>query len=265
MDKNLIETARPLNNMGIGKLGDESTIFVKQYRWLFRSNTLSASFIKKVKFNFTDQTIDFEAFEVVCDKQINIHDWLNSDLSKEILYFTTYDGCGIPLYTYELSKIVIISDKTCFDYSISDAVIRNLTVKYGKLKRIFHINSDEEPFERTKWIMNINGKEAKIKLANRPWATHEVNLQETEISHLKIPGKVSWNSLHIELESRHLLKELINNELNFISLKLLNNCNKVLETWELQNAWISAMSHDNETTKITLNYKNVVYEPAKNS
>jgi hypothetical protein len=269
--ESLIGTTQPvpLKSMGVGKLADPSIIFLRRFRWTLSSDTLDRHVIKNLQFNFKSQTIEFEAYEFVENGKINIHDWLDSELWKETLQFTTYDGCGIPIYTYDISEIEVLSDTTIFDYSVSNEVTRNLVIKYGQLNKTFNLKKSETKsdtlyLKRYNWTMSVNGGEAKsIKVSTRP----TLEVEDTEINYLNskmwIPGKSAWQSISVELndQSRCLLQYLMGKE-SLVSLNLLDNCGKLLETWKLNNVQVSSMLQDDEKVNLTLKYDAVEYESA---
>lgn len=255
----------PRQNMGLGKLGDPTIVFVRQFRWTLSSKILDEHFIKNVKFDFKNQKVYFEAYEIVHKNAINIHDWLESDLSKETLFFTTYDGCGMPIYTYELSSLIIESDTAVYDYSKSDEVTRMIIVSYEDIKNVFHSKKKEVYKKRFDWKMSVDGGEpVKIKITQRP----KLNVEETEINFLNvktwIPGKANWEDIHVELDqsSRCLLHPLISKDSSKVQLHLFDLCGNLLETWFLKNVRVFKMLEVSEKICLTLKYDEVSYESA---
>lgn len=255
----------PRQNMGLGKLGDPTIVFVRQFRWTLGSKILDEHFIKNAKFDFKNQKVYFEAYEIVHKNAINIHDWLESDLSKETLFFTTYDGCGVPIYTYELSNLSIESDTAVYDYSKSDEVTRMVTVSYEDIKNVFHSKKKEIYKKRFEWKMSVDGGESvKIKITQRP----TLNIEETQINFLNaktwIPGKANWQDIHVELDqsSRCLLQPLISKDSSKVQLHLFDLCGNLLETWHLKNVRVFKMS-ESEKICLTLKYDEVGYESAQ--
>jgi len=269
IQESLLGDTQPVSrhSMGMGKLSDPSIVFVRQFRWTLGSKVLDEHFVKNVKFDFKSQTLHLEAYEVVCNDTINIHDWLESDLSKETLFFTTYDGCGHPIYTYEISDIALESDTAVYDYAASDEVTRKLSLTYGNIKRIFHSKGNKDVIYKKKfdWTMSVdNGVAKKVKLVSRP----NLTIEETEINFLNaktwIPGKANWQDLCVELDrqSRCLLQPLMNGKDRSVQLNLLDGCGDVLETWHLKNVRVSKMKDEEEKVHLTLKYDEVRYESA---
>jgi len=81
----------------------------------------------------TDRIINLDFYEVVQgNKDINVLSWAEKiqDRNDETLTFTTYDGCGNPIYSYEFVGIKILSHTCSFDYACSDEVTSHLIVPY---------------------------------------------------------------------------------------------------------------------------------------
>lgn len=253
-------------NMGIGKIGSPEAVFVRQFRWTLKGTNLEEDFLKRVKFNFKSQRIKIEVYEVVIkNEDINIHTWLEKDLSKEQLVFTTYDGCGVPLYSYIFTDLDIQADTASFDYASSAESTRKITLKYGAATRKFHLNEKAVQKKRFDWKISVEGSEAKpVKINTRP----VLNVEETEIDFLGnkmwIPGKADWDQMYIELpeNSRCLLGQIMNNKSGNISLIMLDMNGNILETWMLSNVKIINMIDQKETASVTLSYNDVRYESA---
>jgi hypothetical protein len=135
---------KALQDMGLGKLASSTTVFVRKFRWTLKSETLLATSIADFEINHMAKTIEFKAIEVAIDGKINIHDWLDGDMSKEELIFTTFDGCGVAFYQYKFTGLVLMSDKQNFDYSDSDVSKRELKMSYQDKERLKLAEEDDD-------------------------------------------------------------------------------------------------------------------------
>jgi hypothetical protein len=130
----------PPKNMGVGKLGDPDSLFIRECRWTLESNTLDQHYAKKVDFDFCNGKVYVEVMELVFpgDDSMQVHDWIDSlKDNQQSVVFTTYDGCGNPIYRYTLSKLAVYEDRASFDYASSEVASRKLLLHYGTLKREF--------------------------------------------------------------------------------------------------------------------------------
>lgn len=271
LEKSLLSDTKPVcpetQPMGLGKLGDQSIVFVRKFRWTLAGANLDEHYVKNIKFDFVGKKLEIEAYEIVADNEINIHTWLESDLSKERLVFTTYDGCGTPLYSYVMSGIKLLSDTASFDYSSSAESTRLISVAYHEIRREFHLESKKPAIvkKRFDWRISIdNTTPVPVKVHARP----KLHIEETEINFLNakmwIPGKSQWEHISLELENnyKHLISMLLVKQHAsknvFLYLHDLNG--DLLETWELEDASLIRMLTTDEKTEFTLSYDNVTYK-----
>lgn len=265
--KALLGPTQPICNapMGIGELGSPLVVLVRQFRWTLRGLLLNEFFVRKVHFDFKNKKMNIEAMEAVCNGQdINIHQWLEADLSREILDFTTYDGCGVPLYTHTFSGLEVIEDSADFDYASSEVSIRKVSLLYKKVERKFH--SKHKKLESEHQLTILADKALgpySITMSNRPSLTMEETVINRNNASMYIPGKAHWNYLDIEFykESRAILSAF--DKHRTVRIDVFDD-GKPLETWTLHDTWIAKMNNEEEMTKLTLRYGSVEYLPTEN-
>lgn len=261
--------------MGVGKLGDPSIVFVRKFRWTLEGKNLEENFLKKVEFDFKAKTIKLDAMEIAeTGKDINIHQWLESDLSKEDLKFTTYDGCGSPLYSYWFSNIEVIADTCDFDYFSSEESTRHITLTYELFARKCHLVKTKVPVTSNELVkkhfhlmLSVDDGmivPQKVKVTHRP----ALKIEESEINYLGdkmwVPGKKQWTDIHFELDEKAqcILADLINKTDLCVRMKMFDMSGRLLETWILKQCKLMSMNKEDEKMIITLNYGEVHYESA---
>jgi hypothetical protein len=270
--------------MGIGEIGKPSTVFVRKFRWTLSGKKLSESFVQKVAFDFVARTVAFEVIEAwTPEKGIEIQSWLESNLSNEVLTFTTYDGCGKSIYQYEINKITLLANKSDFDYESSEVSTRKIVIFYENIIRseLMETYKQSAPetykqsapetykqsapetykqsapkhcvnFDDTKGlpctIQAIGSRiEIPIKVI-RP----EIEIEETEINFLNskiyVPGKVKWKEIELIFHG-HIEKSLFKHKLSqcddFRISYWCPNTETKLESWLLKNCTV-VMSGTNE-------------------
>jgi hypothetical protein len=262
-DNSLSGRTQPIP-MGIGKLGDKSLVIAREFRWTLKGKILDENFIKKVKFDFKEQKIEFEAYEILANEDINIHTWLESDLSKEELTFKTYDGCGNLIYCYIFAELDIISDVSSFDYSSSAESTRKISLKYKTINR----NQKTKTKKYTWSIKVIDGEKGPVNIALGIRPT--LKIEETRLNYLNasilIPGKCEWQKIRFELNksSKFVLSDLISENDYTVELTLRDHKENVLEKWSLKNANIFQVEAEGEENiHVTLKYNEVGYEAPK--
>ncbi len=257
--------------MGLGELGNPQLTFVRKFRWTLNSLTLQEHFVKKVDFDFAEQVIYLEIMEVIRpeDNDINVHQWLESDLSKDTLVFTTLDSCGVPIYQYEISRLTLLGDKSFFDYSLSDESCRSVKLHYDHLSRTFFGKNKKTNIVKKgfTWKMKVEGGSNvyDIKMINRP----SLNIEETEINFLNsktwIAGKAEWNDLEFTILRQHdmiLVERLLKNK-ESINLEFylydMSGENKI-ETWFINGCHLNSVSSKNNEFKVKISYKDLNYK-----
>lgn len=228
-------------NMGLGKLGDPSITFVRQFRWTLEGDGLPEQWAQKVKIDFKNKKIYVELIEAVDNTKddIDIHKWLEKDLNKESLTFTTYDGCGYEIYRYVFTNFHLNNNYSEFDYANSDVSKRCVVLVYDDMKRTPLFKKAEKP--KPYFIVNALDKEThRTKVVSRP----QIDIEESEVNFLNskayVPGKYKWKllKLHMDLDSGlHFVKDVSIKDV--ISLTLRDEVG-ALETWTLKDANIDS-------------------------
>lgn len=285
-----------LADMGLGQLGSPSVVFVRKFRWTLRSTVLREHYVKNVQFDFVKQVIRLNVMEVVCaeDDDINVQKWLEGDLSRDVLVFTTYDGCGTPLYQYAIDGLTLLEDRAGFDYAVSDESERSVGLGYTGLKRTYFSKAQPKvstPKKGYRWRLKAQGYADlyDIDATGRP----SVQIEETEINFLNaktwIPGKASWETITVTyLDVAHAEMQSLWNWLATVYdftdpvrlhqgerrdwnatavLSMYDGCGVLLEGWTMQRVFPTAInfgdvdysSSDIATIELTLRYSDVQY------
>jgi hypothetical protein len=230
--------------MGIGIIGGPDVVFVRQFRWTFATGKNIEYFVKNVSFDHLNRVINVSIMEVALSgsEELDLHAWLESDLEKEKIVFTTYDGCGQSIYEYEFKNLTLLSDCSAFDYASSEVSIRNISLKYEEFSRKyfpFSVKKPEVKKARPHWELSTksNDKKYKVKIQSRP----NCDIKETELNFLGnktwIPGKATWENTVISLDKQHdmeFLSDLIKGNSPDIILTMTNG-HETLESWTLIN------------------------------
>lgn len=124
-------------NMGIGKLVDKETMFARKFRWTLGSQHLPEDYIKRVSFDYVNQQITFEYYDVKTKEggfDALLWAWQLKGNYKEAeteeLVFITYDGCGNPLYSTKFRNLRLDNHTSDFDYASNDMATQIITVHY---------------------------------------------------------------------------------------------------------------------------------------
>jgi hypothetical protein len=269
--------------MGIGKIGAPEIVFVRKFRWTLEGWTLeggtslSEYFTKWVKFDYVKKEIEFEYYEVVED-DIAIQRWVEeTDFSKEKLVFTTYDGCGVPLYEYQFNDLKLLSDTSDFDYESSDCSARKIRVSYESHKRKFFgpyesLDKPEPdpPKKGFDWTISF-GKDKKEFGVFGPCMRPTLNIEETEVNFLNaktwVPGKSEWESTNLTFKSnssgseKEVLAIIMNQDTFDLHLHLwTRGLRKKIETWVLENAYLLSTKEVDGVYTVGIRYSNVKYQ-----
>ena len=266
-----LEAYKNNKNMGLGELGDPTTVFVRKFRWTLKGTRISEHFFKRVEFDFKHQQLVIACMEVVASDStdIEIQKWLESNLETEVLTFTTYDGCGVPLYEFKISGLKVLADNCDFDYATSDVSERKALLQYNKLERTFLAKGDPRLPKKKHytWTAQAAGdlRSVDVKVTNRP----TLDIEETEINFLSakmwVPGKQKWEEMTLTMDRRALkvfTEGVLNQETPEVVLSL-HLCDKVrvLETWTLKNVSIEkSVLNDEKKYEVTLKYDEVKYQ-----
>ena len=262
-------------NMGLGKLGDPGTIFVRKFRWKLTAPGLSEYCPTKVDFDFVNKTIKLDCLEVILSGQTAIESvaWLTGPVVGPMT-FKTYDGCGVEIYEITFDDIVKTKENTSFDYASSEVGIIHLEFTFKNYTRVSKVNSPEvkvDPLiiskKRFLWTAQINDnkQEFETKLVNRP----NLDIEEKEINYLGdkywIPGKNAWQKITLVFKESKLpeaLLLLLQNEKSTIKITMYSSdvLKSPLEIWTLQNSRVSNVLHEKDEYFITVDYDNVFYK-----
>lgn len=254
-------------NMGIGKLNNPNLTFVRKFRWTLEGDNLPEYLIKDIAFNFSKQSIKFNAYETVIagDSDVTIHKWIAQDLAGKHLSFTVYDGCGVALYGYKFHDLILVSDKCDFDYAKSDISCRKLKVRYGKVEKTFLPQENKTKTNMFQWELSVNGiSKIKLENADRP----NLHIEETEVNFVDsktfMPGKSHWAEISIKLNRNNyaqFVKALAFEPVEpSVELSLCQQEGQTLESWKLDKTTIDGFSKLSGTLyEVKLNYDGVQY------
>lgn len=211
--------------------------------------------------------------EVVCtgDDDLNVHEWLESDLSKDELVFTTYDGCGKALYQYQFKGLTLASDQADFDYATSDESVRRAVLHFDDYSRTYLAkpqHTEAKPIKKCyKWTLQLEGDTVGVEYDVKTEARPQLEIEETEINFLNaktwIPGKAHWHDLTFTFERQHdmeLLNRLIKGTEPNLYLHLYSwDKSQKFETWVLKNVKMVRLKHEEDKYTLTLRYPEVRY------
>lgn len=244
-------------NMGIGDLGKPETVFSRKFRWTLGSANLPPEFMKHAKFDYVNKTIELSYYDIICAEQgMHALVWADNIPRNEELVFTSYDGCGNPLYTLAFSGLTLLSHEADFDYESSEPAVTVLTVRYDTIQKTLIACPDV--FKRYTWKLAFEGQEYDFT-----WLSDEqrpnLNIEETEINHLNakmwLPGKAKWNSL--EIRAPWVLHSKFKDRFDF-SMNLYVN-DKIAEVWNILDAWVSGASMSPGGCEMKINFASVQY------
>lgn len=275
------EGKKPSRPMGIGELVSPDIVIIRKFRWTLNGTNLNESFVKSVKFDFVKKEIHARIMEVVAmDRDdIDVHRWLESNWMSESLVFTTYDGCGVPIYEYKFTDLELLEDTAEFDYSVSDESERVVRLKYNDLTRTFLLKPKEDGTKRLVkrfyWKVQVEGTTEmyNVKVTHRP----ALEVEETEVNFLNaktwIPGKTSWHPINFTLDRQHdmsILSPLIQIKRPTLLLHLYGtDGDSVIETWKLRECVLTKMLHKENAYDLSvrvggIDYTCATYEEKRN-
>ena len=106
------------------------------YTWKLEGKKLCPDSVKEVKFDFLKKIIYFEAFETVDGYDVDLHTWLESDIERETLRFTTYCEFGKPIYEYNMNGLNVLENISGEFSNIRPAYsTRKLAISYNEFNR----------------------------------------------------------------------------------------------------------------------------------
>ena len=117
----------------------ELGVIPTKHRWMLQTKTLPYLAQKSVVIDYTHRIISLECYEIIDTTQdpprCPTQDWAETDVSEEVMVFTTTDGSGNPLYEINFSGLEIIKDRASFDYDDANPSFRSFAVAYKKCER----------------------------------------------------------------------------------------------------------------------------------
>ena len=126
--------------MGIGELGNPSTVFVREFRFIIKGKYLSESFNKSVSFDYTGKRIFLQIYEVCKEGEIHAHTWAdgveNGQYQDEELQLITFDGSGEELYSKKFYNLKVVHRRTRFDYSSNEVGTHEVILSYEKYENV---------------------------------------------------------------------------------------------------------------------------------
>lgn len=130
--------------MGIGPIGHPRTVILQKFRWTLAGTHLSENSPQRVSFDFIKRIIKFDCVLAVFPGQADceVLQWLDRDLFKEELVFSTFDGCGNYIYESRFSGLTLLENTSVFDYSISEVAIQQITLSYNNSYRKSLLSKD---------------------------------------------------------------------------------------------------------------------------
>ena len=172
-------------NMGMPNLSEVT--FVRKFRWTVTIDGLpniSEQFFKSVEFSgnkIQGQIYEIAFFDGNKWMENPVIGWLMNPSSS--LTFTTYDGCGYPIYKTKYSGLKLVSlNPQTFDYSNSDTSNIEFVLSFDNAEHEFLYNN---PKESTEEPLNSVEKASRIlaqATANRPkYLPKSAEAEETKV------------------------------------------------------------------------------------
>lgn len=241
-------------NMGIGKLGNSSLIFVRQFRFNLKGEHLDENCVKGCSFDLVTKTITIDGYEwFEKNGDVPIETWANGmqtgQWPTETLTLVTYDGCGEPIYEYVFETLTLQNRQLKFDYSTSDESTQKIVLSFKKHSYEFLQSVSDKKYS-WKFKLDDNSKEIDVEIDERP----KVEIEETSVGRLNgttwIPGRAKWQKLSLTLanEDMKALQGLMatlasKNNLAAGELRLYDEDKKLVETWDIQHMWVGMKEH----------------------
>lgn len=196
--------------MGIGKLGDQNTVFCRDFRWTLGSQNLPTDFVRSCKVDYFRKEIRIEYYDLINDKQSDhVFNFLNN-IKDEKLVFKQFDGCGNLLKEKQFSDLKITSlESSDYDYASSDVSTHKIIVKYSILNQSNNSTIDNIE-EKEYWTLDVgrNGNSKEIKVVVEGDGPY-INVEETEINYLNakflIPGIAKARPVYLKIGSKEFI------------------------------------------------------------
>ena len=137
-----------------------------KFRWTLTGESLDPNYVQgPLEIDYLNKKIKFSVVEVLENKNpVNAHVFQKSIVqwpASEMLTFTTYDGCGYPLYERTFDGIKALEVKQNFDYASSEISTIDFVLGFSSSNSNFPQNDISKNKLDT---VNIKEKEKKIKI-----------------------------------------------------------------------------------------------------
>lgn len=185
---------KPSNiEMGLGDLGKNSVVFVREFRFLLESELYPklSSWITSVSESRLKRELVISGYEAIDDEgHIHVHNW--ADILENNCYdrlkLIHYDGCGIPLYSREYYGVSIVDRKNKFNCASGEVSIHEVTVNYSSAKtEKYFTGLKKDPATKVVDCQNTH-----------PMPPMSMEIDEAEVHHLNacafVPGKAKFKN-----------------------------------------------------------------------
>jgi tRNA G10 N-methylase Trm11 len=129
------------------KLKGPAAVFPRAYRFLFIpfKNAEIKSFVQNLSIDFIKKEIKISVMELApdLDAQKWVFQIINENYTDEYKLIAL-DGCGHELYSSKFKDAKAIGHEVRYDYSSSDVVSHNVTLKYETMEKVEETSSRNE-------------------------------------------------------------------------------------------------------------------------
>lgn len=152
----------PSINMGLGELGNNKNIFVREFRFLFWFDHMGPEFNHSIVFDRVNKEIKFKNYEIWRDGKVLIQDWIdamaNGAFPNETMTLATYDGCGKELYRKKFTGLKVKSCISSFNCSSVECAMPEVCLSY-KTYRDVSVGGEKHRTQPTEiQIDHLNGR-----------------------------------------------------------------------------------------------------------
>lgn len=135
-------------SMGLGPLGNPTTIFARCFRWTLDADHCCMNYLMdRLKVSFKHKKLKFFVHNAYLEGQDTpVPAWLESIESGEIsekMTLTLYDGCGNPLEKHRFDIVAIGEQSMSFDYSKNGTAQIYVELSFSNHEREFCIEKKE--------------------------------------------------------------------------------------------------------------------------
>lgn len=92
------------------------------------------SFVKSCNIDFINKTLNISLYEVIYKGEMLVNEWL-LNISQENLILTVFDKFRNPIYKCTFSGLILLSDKSYFDYDKTDISTRDIILSYKSITK----------------------------------------------------------------------------------------------------------------------------------